>query len=332
MKYPIKSNWISYKKDYNTGMYIVRNHLGDEDDEYKMTREEIMFLNLLNGKRNPIAILVKKFGMTPDNAKIYINSLYSNGIIRKSNFISLGNLSFMLTVIKIKNSYKYRNIARFLFGLFWLSFIPIIHIGIINMKMLLIYEELPDVNDSIPYTLLGILFGLILGGALHELAHAVSCICFHGKVMEFGIAFQNFPAIYTLMDDKLISSRMGLIITELSGVLSNFWLSILSYCVCMHVTQYATFFFMISIINLELGMINLLFIEGLDGSNAIGQILGKPDIFKKCNRLLRKNKRRKNKRKTERQKAEIITAYIFKTTKILYPVLILFNLSMFLGW
>ncbi len=90
---------------------------------------------------------------------------------------------------------------------------------------------------------------------------------------------------------------------------------------------------MMAITNLELALINILFIEGLDGMNAMELILGKTDLVDEYKVLLKKSKKKRKKGLlVERDNLETRLLEIIGVTRLIYPALILFNLCMVFGW
>lgn len=327
-KYPMKSNWISYKKNRN-GDYIVHNHVLDEDIE--VTFDEIELLERLDGKLNPYEILQREFGMTRNEAANYVDMLICEGILRQGNSV-FGMLS-MRTVIKIYNSSKYREIAIVLLGLIMISFVPILVAGIKSAYRIYVIFDLPNYHrGDYGSSWVGIAIGLLVGLIFHEINHAIACCAFGGPVMEFGIAFRGFPAAYTLLDYKKVS-RWGQIVTDLAGVVANLIIAAISMIILYNFGLYMTVFTLIAAVNLELALVNLLFIEGIDGCNAISKILGLNDIYEKCNVFIKKLKSKA--RITELSESDKTVSNVFRVfsvSKILYPVLIIFNLCVVWGW
>lgn len=326
-KFPEKSNWISYK--YNEdGTYIAHNHLIDED--IAMSQDEMDLLDRLNGKVNPYDILQREFGLTHREALNYVDALMSYGVLRQGNRV-FGMFS-MRTIVKIYNSQRYRELSIVLLGLFMISFIPSLLIGIKSTyKVLFLCEVIHYSPVDGPYWL-GFLIGVVVGLFFHELNHAIACCAFGGPVMELGVTFRGFPAAYTMIDESRLS-RCGQIITYLAGVQANFMIAAISMCLYYHFGAFPSIFVAVASVNLELALVNLLFIEGLDGCNAISKLLGVSDIYEKCKKYLRKYGMKAESGSVSESEKTVACMYrIFSFSKLIYPLLILFNLCVVWGW
>ena len=182
-----------------------------------------------------------------------------------------------------------------------------------------------------PYWL-GILIGVVVGVLFHELNHAIACCAFDGPVMEFGLTFRGFPAAYTMMDESRLS-RCGQLITYLAGVQANFMIAAISIYLYYHIGAFPSIFVAVALVNLELALVNLLFMEGLDGSNAISILLGVSDIYEKCREnLLKSGMKTESGSVSESEKTMVCMYRIFSLSKLIYPLLILFNLCVAGGW
>lgn len=326
-KYPMKSNWISYVRN-KEGNYTVHNHVLDDDIE--MTRDEIELLEMLDGKKNPCEILRQEFGMTRRDAENYVDDLTCHGVLRQGNSV-FGMLS-MRTLIKIYDSSKYQEVAIILLGLIMVSFIPVMCIGCRSAYRVFVEYNLLNYSRKDGPVWLGIVIGIIVGLILHEINHAIACCAFGGPVMEFGISFNGIPAAYTLLDYKKVS-RWGQVITDLVGVVANLMVSAISVIIIYNLGVYINVFTMIAAVNLELALVNLLFIEGIDGCNAISKLLGPSDIYENCSVFMKKLKFKASKTAVSESDKTVANMFrIFRLGKLIYPILILFNLCVVWGW
>ncbi len=326
-KFPEKSNWISYKRNED-GTYRVHNHLIDEDID--MTQDEMNLLDKLNGKVNPYDILQREFSLTRREAFNYVDTLLSYGVLRQGNRV-FGMFS-MRTIVKIHNSEKYRELSIVMLGLLLISFVPILMASIQSAYKVFRLGEVNNYSRADGPYWLGVLIGVVGGLIFHELNHAIACCAFGGPVMEFGLAFRGFPAAYTMIDEKRLS-RCGQIITDLAGVQANFVIAALSICCYQHVGSFPSIFMPMAAVNLELALVNLLFIEGLDGCNAMTKLLGVSDVYEKCKNYLHIFTTKVKKGTISESEKTIAGMYrIFSFSKLIYPILILFNLCVVWGW
>ena len=89
---------------------------------------------------------------------------------------------------------------------------------------------------------------------------------------------------------------------------------------------------MIAAINLELALVNLLFIEGIDGCHAISKLLGPSDIYKNCSVFMKKLKFKASKTALSESDKTVANMFrVFRLGKLIYPILILFNLCVVWG-
>lgn len=209
-------------------------------------------------------------------AENYVDMLICEGVLRQGN--SVFGMRSMRTVIKIYNSSKYQKIAIVLLGLIIAAFIPVMCAGYRSAYRIFVDYDLINFHGQEGSVWLGIVIGGVWGMVFHEINHAIACCAFGGKVMEFGITFRGFPAAYTLLDYKKIS-RLEQVTTDLAGVSANLMISAMSMWVFCHVGSYMITFIMVATVNLELALVNLLFIEGIDGCNAITKLLGSGQRF-----------------------------------------------------
>lgn len=303
----------------------MRNHFWDE--EYEVSEGCVEFINKLDGKTNPMKILMTE-GMTRREAKSFISQLEENGLIRSSKKIPYG--VGMRSLILVDKSYKYKEISTVLLFLHLMGFLPaiytIFHYFILDIRHIYFY------GAGVWQMWIGIILGALIGMLFHELYHAISCIAFtpegEKSVLEFGLSFRGFPGAYTLMDTSFVS-KTGRIITNLAGVISNFIIAALcSYLTTVSYDFGAVFFYM-CISNIELGLVNCLFVETLDGRQAIDEIIG---IYSDCKKISFKRYERANYVGREDNELNLYTSRIFMATKIIYPALLIFNIAIFLGW
>ncbi len=58
------------------------------------------------------------------------------------------------------------------------------------------------------YYILGIAVGLVTGGVMHEISHAMACLAYGGRFIEGGLMWRNLlPGAYCMIDDTTVSTR-----------------------------------------------------------------------------------------------------------------------------
>ena len=126
---------------------------------------------------------------------------------------------------------------------------------------------------------------------MHELSHAMACLCYGGNFFEAGVTWQKFyPGTYVLIDKSGIDSKLKRVQVDA-------------------------------------------FIDGLDGSSVIGELLGLPDGVDGAKNLLRKELKLNIKEASENKKVAIISCDIMLVYQILLPIVLVNNiLSIFGGF
>ena len=110
MKYPIKCNYIEYRKCPESCNYMVKNHL---TDHFFVTSEaDIDFIEKMDGKTDPMTLLRKELSVTRANA--YLMDLNQKELIRLSKTLFSMFGCFMRTLIIFRDGSKYRKQARIL--------------------------------------------------------------------------------------------------------------------------------------------------------------------------------------------------------------------------
>ena len=330
MKYPIKSNWISFENSSKEHIYRIINHFSG--DEYEVEENVIWVLERLDGTVDPIRLLMKK-GLSREQAGVQIEVFEDCGFVRTSYRIKNEERAYIRTLIMFKDSTKYETVSKIFMTLIILATFWGVHLIISNIftcwGKVIFYDAL---DDKI-MVWLGLITGVLVGGALHEVSHAISAMAFSGKVMEFGISFKGLPALYTMMDMDGISTRLGKIQTILAGVEMNLIIAGISFWIGTKDFSCMGIFFIMALVNLELAIANLLFIEGLDGMQIMDLILPGDDMVENAKRLRKDIELRKKVfYRNETGKIRVCAAYMLGATKLIYPLLIIFNFVILLGW
>lgn len=321
MRYPIKCNWISYEPGSRDKEYVVMNHLADM--VYIVDEEDIRFIEKLDGKTDPARLLQ---GYSRNEIRSYLEQLEDMDLIRNSRAVVEG--SHMWTVHIVKNNIRYQTFAKVINWFFMLSVFPLLYLAwnTINKELFYLYFM---GTSGMWVTIGGYVFGLISGMVLHELGHAISCTAYGGNVMEFGLMWEEFPGAYTLIDPKSIKRRMNRIQTYLAGVEVNFILAAL-YAIIMCYTAEAwkdgTGFWMeAAFVNLILGFMNILMIDGVDGMKIMQEIIGDDDLIDSTQRVLKDRRKRVALAESECGNIKLLAARLFGLTRVIYPLVIIMN-------
>lgn len=313
--YPMINSWVTFKTN-KEGNCCIKDHL--LDDEYTVEPEVAHFLRRLDGKTNPYRI-------SSSFSKSEVNQILEMAddmfLVRKSKTVIKTFGSLYRTLYTVKPNRNRRTYCRALNALLMLLWLPVLLIGIKT------FLNGFDRNLSFDYITLGSIVSLIIGMFLHEIGHGVSTICYGGKVFEMGIKIGLLPGAYVFSDDTNIKSTMKRIQTLAAGVEMNFMFSgvLLILAVCL--PQFAGFCFGGAITNFSIGLLNLLFIEGLDGQKIVCELLGDSDLFSKAKRALFISKERKRVLKEGGQGyVKLAACASLLSFQFLLPIIIIINI------
>lgn len=322
MRYP---KWNSYcevkRKD---GEAQIINHLIEES--YSLPLEMVRWGKKLDGKTNPYTI-DKTINRT--TVRNWLRTLDSLDCTRKSRVLLKATGTFMCSLyIPQKITPTMRLFAWFYNKFLQISFLPMFVFGI--------YYFSTHFNYGDRGLYLGMALGLITGLLLHEISHACATLaCPKGKFFEIGIGISNFlPIGYALIDVKQVKNRFQRIQVNLAGIETNiflcgFFLFLAGFCgsICWQA------FLGAAIQNGFLGLLNLVFSNGIDGANAMGELLGDRTnsfISKSRELVWSKRKRQKVLNTGLTGYALVASAYIFQIFQLTIPALYIWNvLSIF---
>ncbi len=298
-------------------MYSVHDRVLDTDSI--VMEKHIRFIEKLDGKTNPAKILR---GYTKQERDRYLSWLEAEGLIRiEKNIIARFPVS-------MENNLKIQKVAYILNLLLMFSFLICLMIGLKLIGRQIydfrIFEYLDMYLGS--YYLPGYIVGILLGIVLHELGHAIATIAYGGTVFEFGVMFNVFLAAYTAINTNEITRKLRKIQIDLAGVEFNFLLTGIALIIMVLAADSSGICAGIVLANLTLGVINILFIDGVDGLHVIEQILGEDDILDSSNKAILKAIRRNKFKYDENDKIKLVAASIFSLTRLIYPAILIFNI------
>lgn len=122
----------------------------------------------------------------------------------------------------------------------------------------------------------GMVLGYLSGILLHELSHAVSVLRWGGYCFEIGFCISHFvlPGAYALIGTDRIRKRVHKALVSFAGGESNFMLSGLFALLAGKCELFGDTFLSAAILNLLLGLINMLPGTGIDGEHVLSHLLG----------------------------------------------------------
>lgn len=326
-KYPCKANWIIMKQD--GANVIVHNCLSEED--IRLSKREAKLLRKLDGHTNPFSIEgFSHFGMSLMLEKFEDNLLIRQGR-RIVNYFTLFIPRKMRTNSLVPKMFN---------EILMLLCLPVFFIG---MKVFFSYEILYLTYD---YYIIGIILGIFLGMILHEASHALACLAYGGRFLEAGVMWEGIvPGAYCLLDTSTIDKnhhRLKRVQINLAGVEMNLLLAGSSMLLIRAAASYVFLrsftgiFFGIAIQNAFLALLNLTFVEGLDGEHAISTLLGKKSIVnyakKNIRRMFDKEKRRRYFHKNGIEGiSTICTSCVIMAFQLLTPMLVIAEIIYVIG-
>lgn len=178
------------------------------------------------------------------------------------------------------------------------------------------------------YMVLGQMVGLPIGCIGHEAGHAVAGLAYGTRVLEAGVLIQHeLPGAYVLLDDSHVK-RVPKVQIHAGGVEPNFLITGIALILAVFFPSLYGFFFGIALNNLLLGLINLTFIDSLDGMHIIETLLG----YKPLDVIKSKAMRDSLKRDGFPGMLELTICYILKAMQLVYPVLLTLNVIEVVLW
>ncbi len=271
-RYPCMADWVILKKTKDG--ILARNCLIDE--EIYLSEDEAIYLKSLNGNRSPYRIE----GFTYEECEKLYDQLDDYLMIRKTGrSFSDGTTNIHTLYIPDKKSTR-SVIPKILNLLLMTTFLPVFIYG---LHLIIEYGiDWGDGDDFLVNIMIGTIFGIIGGLICHEAAHAAACLsCRKGKLLEAGIMVRKvIPGAYVWLDTSDIKSKFKLTQISLAGIEMNILLSGVMMILLVVVKKGSILYgwqpaiFEVLIQNLFMALLNICFVEGLDGEHAISELLG----------------------------------------------------------
>lgn len=318
-KYPVMANWLIVSR-LNAGMYRIKNILTDE--VYELDSRTYHYLRNLNGNRNPDR-MARKLGV---DAEELMDFFYVNLLIRTERRTLLVSGGTILHTVFIPRKKKTQSIIPkiFNFGLF-VGWLPMLLYGFYRILF-------TSYRFNVDYMILGYIFAIAIGLTMHELSHAMACLCYGGNFFEAGVMWKKFyPGAYVLIDKSGINSKLKRVQVDAAGAEMNLMLTGIFLILSTVVEVLSGFFLYAAVINGILAVFNLAFIDGLDGSSVLGELLGLKDGVVGAKKLLRKELKRNTDEVSENKKVAIASCVIIVVYQILLPIVLVNNVLSIIG-
>lgn len=261
MKYPMINNWLTFHK-INKQEYKVIDHL--QEVQFTMDHSIVSFAQGLDGKTNPYRI---DRALSRQYVNEMLSALYENDLLRTSNVLESSAGKYLYTLWIPKWNAFTRCIALIVNSLLLTLWFPLLIIG-----LMLFFNNFYRIDFNLMY--IGNILGAVIGIVMHEIGHACAGISYGARVFEFGVGIQGIlPCAYILMDcDKC--KCMQRVQIYAAGVEMNFLITGLCLLLATCLPHIGGIFFMAGFSNALLGLINLMFVEGLDGMSIFLNLLG----------------------------------------------------------
>lgn len=315
MNYPQLANWITFKK-VDDSEYLVTNFLTDE--EYAMDLYTVWYAKKLNGQRDPYRIDSR---LSEKDVTDILDDLEEKDMLRQGKVISRSLSSIYVTVWIPKITATLRIIAYIINKLLLILLVPLLCYSIYHFRI-----DYIDFGNG--YFILGTIIGILVGIVLHELGHMFACLAYGGRVFEIGVMVERFiPGAYVLMDINAIKKRMQRIQVDAAGIEMNLLITTFALILASNVEYFSGFFLGVAINNVFLALLNLLFINGFDGSAIISEIFGTEIIVEKAKEITkRKGLKKQMLNKGVSGVAIVIFCYLLRAFQISLPILFFINI------
>lgn len=322
-KYPMLCNWVKLETN-SPNETVIKNRVTDEEFVTDQGERFISFLRKLDGKNNPYEIDSQ---YSRKEVMAILNQLKEYGLLRESRVLDKqkGSIKYALFFFHQMEGRQHR-VATNMHCLLYLFCIPVFIVGIVLM-----YQCLPDIESV---SVLGLIIGAFIGVIGHELGHCLGTIAYGGTVYEVGVSCDFiFPGFY-ILSTKAECSRLKSAQISAAGIEANLLISGIFLILTAMDTTVTDLFFSASITNLTLGMINLLFINGLDGSEIISDLFGFESNIVPIAIQSIKSKSIRRKLKNGGVKEQLLyMAFCFITIlQIAVPIMILLDIVGVISW
>lgn len=301
--YPRACNWMLSKQNPD-GTYTLKDCLCG--CRYNLGSTIGFLWRNLDGKTDPATILPS---CSRHEISAMMATLEKEGLIRHSRILDKSWGSIAYTLI-IPNHHTRRGWVPALFNyLLLIAWFPVLIIGIHCF-----IDTLPLYNSA--YILAGQLIGLLAGCIGHEMGHSVAGLTYGARILEAGVLIQHgLPGAYVMLDDSHVK-RLPKVQIHAAGVESNFLIAGMALMLTTVCSSFYGFFFGFALNNLLLGLINLIFIDTLDGMHIIETLLG----YKPLMMLKSKAKREALKKEGFPGRLELFICYVLKAMQLVYQI------------
>ena len=321
MSYPILANWIRFKK-VSDDEYLVIDQLNDK--KIKVEAYTVWFVSQLDGKTDPYSIDRR---LTKRQVDLFMERLEEKEIVRDRRFLSKSIFYLLFTVWRPRVTPMLRMVSRIINKVIACSWLPAFAFAI--------YYYFTNSFDLVTdYIFLGSIVGMLVGIVLHELGHMFAGLGYGAGVFEIGVMLQLvMPGAYVLMNNSKVKGRMKRIQISAAGIEMNLLLAALSLILSANIPLLSGFFLGAAIQNVFLALLNLTFINGLDGTTIISELLGVEDLVEKAKSVTKSSWRRKLlRRKGVLGNVIIASCYAIRVVQLAMPLVLVINVLGVISW
>lgn len=319
------ARWAVFKKDAFGGFMVINT---STNKPKFITREEIRFLRLMDGKTDPFEI---DSILSADMREDLIERMYYHGILREKRFAEKSFFSCLLTLWEPENTVDLRVNAYIINKVLCFVWLPVLMLGALCFSRTVILEDF-RYGAFIAGNILGILAGIFL----HEMGHMFACLAYKGKVYEVGIMtmFYLLPGAYVIIATSNIKSRIQRIQINAAGIEMNFLLSGIGMFFCGISDTVTNFALGFIITNMFLALLNLVFVRGFDGMTIMNELLGVEDVAGKAADIVscRADRKFLVRRHGINGRATIFLCFIIRLFQLALPSVIILNIIEVIGW
>lgn len=313
---PMLANWVRFRR-VSENEYLVVDLLRDKT--YTADAYTVWFLRQLDGETDPYSV---DESMAPEVVDLLLETCLEIDLLRDKRFYSKSFLYLLVTLWQPKVTPAFRVVAAVANLFLLVSFIPML---ILSIYLLLFHTE-DLVTD---FLVTGTIFGLITGMFLHETGHMFACIAYGGRFFEMGVMLQNLimPGAYVVINKEIIKSRMKRIQVNAAGVEMNLLLGSVFLSMASVSVPLSGFFLGAALANVFVALLNLTFINGIDGMNIMCELLGVRDLPERAKTILKSPRHRRRLMKDGVSgKLTVIMCIAVRITQIALPVLLFLNI------
>ncbi len=258
MKYPYYSNLIDVKPKNGTNKYNLYEKVSGFQAE--VSKEELFVARQFDGKKSPYVVLQHA---SEDEVATCIDILKKKHLIRWDHGFSLYNKIMLYKAFYLRGITSIsRQICIIYNRTLMVLFLPIL---LIASTCLIIYTPKLILLDWM--SIVGIIIGLIIGLVMRELSRAMSGLAYGAEVYEFGVQFLPFISGYAFIDTDMINRKTALLQINLSGIESNLMLAGILSLLAIPTESFGMIWFTAGVINIFMGVMNLIPLFNLDGMN-----------------------------------------------------------------